>query len=110
MKANPIPPDEASWGRFDVLLENNQKLLRSILEDAAAHASAGSPVQQKVGTFYQSCMNEEAIEKLGATPSETRTRSNRRHRYACRPRAGSGTASQPASDRIFHFFGNSRPR
>jgi hypothetical protein len=30
LKANPIPPDEASWGRFDVLFENNQKILRSI--------------------------------------------------------------------------------
>ena len=42
MKANPIPPDEATWGRFDVLFENNQKILRSILEDAAAHQNAPS--------------------------------------------------------------------
>jgi len=67
LKANPIPPEEAAWGRFDVLQENNQKTLRSILEDAAAHPTS-SPVAQQVGGFYQSCMNEGAIESLGATP------------------------------------------
>ena len=67
LKANPIPPEEATWGRFDVLFENNQKILRSILEDSAAHQDR-SALDQKVGAFYQSCMNEEAIEKLGATP------------------------------------------
>ena len=69
LKANPIPPDESSWGRFDVLFENNQKILRSILEDAAAHQER-SATDQKVGGFYQSCSNEEAIEKLGASPLE----------------------------------------
>jgi len=67
LKANPIPPEEAAWGRFDVLQENNQKTLRSILEDAAAHPT-GAPVAEQVGGFYQSCMNEEAIESLGGTP------------------------------------------
>jgi endothelin-converting enzyme/putative endopeptidase len=67
LKANPIPPEEASWGRFDVLLENNQKTLRSISEEAAAHPE-GSRVRREVGDFYQSCIDEGAIEKLGATP------------------------------------------
>ena len=67
LQANPIPPDEASWGRFDVLFESNQKILRSILEDSAVHMDR-SPTDQKVGGFYQSCMAEDAIEKLGTTP------------------------------------------
>jgi len=67
IKANPIPPDEASWGRFDVLFENNQKTLRAILEDAEAHQSR-STIDQEVGGFYQSCMAESAIEKRGETP------------------------------------------
>ena len=67
LKANPIPPDEASWGRFDVLFENNQKTLRSILEDSQAHQTSSANDQQ-VGGFYQSCMGEDVIEKLAATP------------------------------------------
>jgi putative endopeptidase len=67
LKANPIPPEEASWGRFDVLLENNQKILRSILEDSASHPKR-SPLDQQVGAFYQSCVNEAGIETLGTAP------------------------------------------
>jgi len=67
LKANPIPPDEASWGRFDVLFENNQKILRSILEDSAAHQQR-TPLDQQVGAFYQSCSNEDVIETLGTAP------------------------------------------
>jgi endothelin-converting enzyme/putative endopeptidase len=67
LKANPIPPEEAAWGRFDVLAENNQKILRSILEESAAHP-ASSPVARQVGDFYQSCINEDVIEKLGSAP------------------------------------------
>src|SRR5262249_6194323 len=32
---NPVPPDESSWGRFDVLQERNRQILRDILEKAA---------------------------------------------------------------------------
>jgi endothelin-converting enzyme/putative endopeptidase len=67
LKANPIPPDEASWGSFDVLFESNQKTLRSILEDSAALMDRSS-TDQKVGGFYQSCTGEDEIEKLGARP------------------------------------------
>src|SRR5437868_14649765 len=67
LKANSIPPEESRWGRFDVLFENNQKTLRAILEDSAAHQDR-SPLDHQVGGFYQSCMNEDAIEKLGAAP------------------------------------------
>jgi endothelin-converting enzyme/putative endopeptidase len=67
LKANPIPPDEASWGRFDVLFESNQKILQSILEDSEAHMER-SPTDQKVGGFYRSCMAEDEIQRLGATP------------------------------------------
>src|SRR3954471_22169845 len=35
-KANPIPPDQSRWGRFDKLREYNLALLRDILEKAAA--------------------------------------------------------------------------
>ena len=37
MKANPIPPQYSRWGRFNELAEHNQKVLREILDDSAAH-------------------------------------------------------------------------
>src|SRR5580704_3574861 len=36
LKNNPIPPDQASWGRFSELDERNQMILRQILEKASA--------------------------------------------------------------------------
>lgn len=67
MKQNPIPPEFARWGRFDELQDRNVNELRSILETAEAHQSA-SPIDQKIGAFYQACMDEAQIDKLGAQP------------------------------------------
>ncbi len=67
MKNNPIPPDESRWGRFNELEERNQVILRSILEDAEKNQQR-SALDQKLGGFYASCMNEPLIEKLGKQP------------------------------------------
>jgi len=57
LKNNPIPKEESHWGRFSELHERNQKILRQIAEDSEAHISR-SPIDQKVGDFYGSCMAE----------------------------------------------------
>jgi endothelin-converting enzyme/putative endopeptidase len=67
MKNNPIPADESSWGRFDELFNRNQTILRAILEDSEKH-EAQSSVDQKIGGFYHSCMDEAVIEERGGTP------------------------------------------
>ncbi len=67
IKANPIPPQYSRWGRFNELQERNQTILRGILEDSAAHPDR-SPIDQKIGTMYGTCMNEATIDKAGYTP------------------------------------------
>jgi predicted metalloendopeptidase len=67
MKANPIPPQYARWGRFNELADRNQQVLREILEDSAKHQDR-SPVDQKIGAFYASCTNEAAIDAAGDQP------------------------------------------
>ncbi|MGH9567140.1 MAG: M13 family peptidase, partial [Candidatus Angelobacter sp.] len=64
MKNNPIPADQASWGRFNELAERNRAILRDILENAAK-ASKRTPNEQKIGDYYASCMDEAAINKKG---------------------------------------------
>jgi len=66
---NPIPPAYSSWGQFNLLGDRNQQVLRQILEAAAQdrHAAPGS-IEQKIGDFYGSCMDETRIESAGATP------------------------------------------
>src|SRR5262252_7609912 len=48
-KNNPIPSDQARWGRFNELAEYNRQILRQILEKASTKDSKRSPVMQKVG-------------------------------------------------------------
>jgi endothelin-converting enzyme/putative endopeptidase len=67
MKNNPIPPDESRWARFNEVIERNQAILRGILEDSEKN-EARSPVDQKIGGFYGSCMDEPRIEQLGTKP------------------------------------------
>jgi putative endopeptidase len=67
LKTHPIPADEASWGRFNELQQRNQETLRGILEDSEKHQNASS-IDQKIGGFYQSCMNEQVIAERGTSP------------------------------------------
>ncbi len=70
MKRNPIPPEYPSWGTFSVLRDRNQEILRQILEEAAQPDPKRSAVMQKVGDYYQSCMDEKAADAAGAKPVE----------------------------------------
>jgi len=67
-KANPIPPDETRWGRFNELAERNREDLHRILEASKDPASTRSPVEARVGDYYASCMDERTIEAQGRGP------------------------------------------
>jgi putative endopeptidase len=68
LKNNPIPPDQSSWGRFNELHEHNQTILRGILDKQAADNPNRSAVNQKIGDYYYSCMDEDSIESKGTAP------------------------------------------
>src|ERR1039457_7650768 len=65
---HPIPPDQTNWDPFGELDENNRGILRGILEKASVEDARRTSVEQKIGDFYASCMDEAAIDKLGAAP------------------------------------------
>lgn len=67
LKNNPIPADQAAWGRFSELAERNRMFMRDILEQAAK-ATDRTPNEQKIGDYYASCMDETAINKKGVAP------------------------------------------
>ncbi len=63
-----IPPDRPRWERgFTEIDERNRAILRETLEAAASNPGSDSD-RKKLGDFYASCMNEEAIERAGAAP------------------------------------------
>jgi endothelin-converting enzyme/putative endopeptidase len=68
MANNPVPADQSRWGTFDQLADRNRAVLRGILEKAAVNDPKRSAVEQKIGDYYASCMDEPAIDKLGTKP------------------------------------------
>ena len=67
-KANPIPPDQTRWGRFNELAERNRDVLHEILEQVKDAKPGRSPIEAKVGDYYAACMDEAGIEKQGTRP------------------------------------------
>ncbi|MGB9104141.1 MAG: M13 family metallopeptidase N-terminal domain-containing protein, partial [Terriglobales bacterium] len=63
---NPIPADQSSWSLTAKLQEENRQVLRLILEKAAAPDPHRGPINQKIGDFYASCMDEKAVDATGA--------------------------------------------
>ena len=70
MKRNPIPPEYPSWGNFSLLHDRNQEILRQILEEAAKPDPKRSAVTQKIGDYYESCMDEKSADAAGVKPIE----------------------------------------
>jgi putative endopeptidase len=67
IQANPIPADQVAWGTFNALAIWNVAAVHNTLEEAAA-GPKNTPVDQKVGDYYSSCMDEATINKAGLTP------------------------------------------
>jgi len=67
-KSNPIPPDQVRWSIYGKASADNQRYLWGILEDASKNITERTPTQQKIGDYFASCMNTDAIEKAGLTP------------------------------------------
>ncbi len=68
LKANTIPAGQSSYDNRAMLAKRTSQQVRDIIQQAAsAHASKGT-VQQKVGDYYASFMDESAIEAEGLSP------------------------------------------
>ena len=68
MKNNPIPADQARWGRFNELDERNKQALREILEEAAKPDPNRDSVTRQIGDYYAACMDEKGIDARGLAP------------------------------------------
>ncbi len=66
IERTPIPPDKASYGTFMRLFEASEQAIRDIVEEA--RSAAEDTEARKFGDLYESFMNEERIEQLGAEP------------------------------------------
>src|ERR1700758_5123024 len=65
LKKAEIPPDQSAWVSFVELDERNLVTLREILEKASVNDPSRTPVEQKIGDFYSSCMDEKTVDAKG---------------------------------------------
>jgi len=68
IKNNPIPADQSSWDTYSKMQDENLARLRSILEEASSPTSGRNAINQKIGDYYASCMDEKAIDAKGSDP------------------------------------------
>jgi putative endopeptidase len=68
IKDTKIPASENSWGLGNILFNDNQKHLHSILEDVSVDDNPAGSKEQKVADLYKSGMDTATIEKLGYDP------------------------------------------
>ena len=66
LKNNPIPNDQSSWGSFEVLMEDNNARIESILKDLASKKDhpAGS-AEQMINDFYRAALDSTTRTKNG---------------------------------------------
>ena len=68
LRNNPIPSDQAKWSVYGKLYQDNQRFLWGILDSLARKPDGRNATQQKIGDYFAACMDEAAVEKLGAKP------------------------------------------
>jgi len=65
---NPLPDEYSRYGTFDKLIEENQKMVRTMIQEAAVDTDDQEGISQKVGDFYYSGMDTAHIEEMGVKP------------------------------------------
>uniref|UniRef100_A0A8C9XX67 endothelin-converting enzyme 1 n=1 Tax=Sander lucioperca TaxID=283035 RepID=A0A8C9XX67_SANLU len=66
MRKNPLPDGRSRWSTFNSIWEQNQALLKHLLENGTFNGS--SEAERKTQSYYLSCLNTGRIEELGAQP------------------------------------------
>ncbi|XP_029400609.1 endothelin-converting enzyme 2 [Mus pahari] len=66
IRRNPLPSGRSRWNTFNSLWDQNQAILKHLLENTTFNSS--SEAERKTRSFYLSCLQSERIEKLGAKP------------------------------------------
>jgi putative endopeptidase len=65
-----IPPDRASYGPFNKLNDLSEERVKALIEKAAATQPADGTPEQKIGDYFASFMDQQAIEARGLAPLE----------------------------------------
>ena len=64
-KLHPIPPDRSMFASYVITEEHTEYVLHRMLEKAAAGGPSRTANEQKIGDYYASCMDVDAINGQG---------------------------------------------
>ncbi len=64
-KLYPIPPDKSGYGSGAIVYDYTQDVLHQILDRVASPSAQHTANEQKIGDYYASCMDEDAIHSQG---------------------------------------------
>jgi endothelin-converting enzyme/putative endopeptidase len=67
-KLYPIPPDKSGYGTGAIVYDYTQDVLHQMLDKVALPSAQHTASEQKIGDYYGSCMNENAIHADGLKP------------------------------------------
>jgi putative endopeptidase len=68
LASTQIPADRTRWGTFDILREKSDQDQRVIIEEVALAGGAPGTNQQRIADFYNSFLNQDAIDAVGLAP------------------------------------------
>jgi len=68
LKRTEIPADRSTYGTWSVLFDRAQQRTRELLEKAAAGSAPAGSDERKIGDYYATSLDEQAIEKKGLEP------------------------------------------
>ncbi|TNE63875.1 MAG: M13 family peptidase [Alphaproteobacteria bacterium] len=68
MDSYEIPADRTGYGAFYALRDRSEERVKDIIEDVSAKEAAKGTPEQKVGDYYASWMDTDAVNALGISP------------------------------------------
>ncbi len=67
-KLYPIPPDESDYDSWAIVWDYTQRVLDALLDEAAVASPTRTANEQKIGDYYATCMDTDAIHAGGLKP------------------------------------------
>ncbi|CAG2117658.1 unnamed protein product, partial [Medioppia subpectinata] len=70
VRDNPLPDGKSIWGTFGKLWQENQLVMKNVLEDTKSNSQTNN-AETKARIYYHSCVDKnETMEKLGPKPMQ----------------------------------------
>ncbi len=68
LKNNPVPAEYSIWGSFNILQEENNKQLISLVDEISKNPGKKGSERSKIADFYNVAMDSAKADKLGIKP------------------------------------------